>query len=126
MEISWKDCGIHRCTTLYFEDIKKNEAFKIVGAQAVYIKINKSKSANVNPGHEYMYEVATGNFFLPTASPVEKVDVTISIDLPQPNLYKPKPEVYQSIADILAKGATQGVTRFNDKSRSRSKGIGRV
>ena len=95
MKINWKndDPYTELCTKTYFEDLNVNETFRIVNCEAVYIKIHKSHKANVNPNMEYMYEIATGNFFLPTASPVERVDVTISIDMPKPNLYKNKKEV---------------------------------
>ena len=87
MKVTWKDDDVRSTVKQYFCDLEVNEAFRIVNCEAVYVKIHKSQKANVNPGMEYMYEVATGNFFLPTNSPVERVDVTISINLPLPRLY---------------------------------------
>ena len=87
MKVTWKDNDARSNVKQYFSDLEVNEAFRIVNFEAVYIKICKSHKSNVNPGMEYMYEVATGNFFLPTNSLVERVDVTISIDLPIPHLY---------------------------------------
>ena len=92
MEITWKEDGIHQCRDLYFRDLKVGDTFKIAGNQAVYVKI-KDKTKHSSRPYEplfnktFMCELVTGNFFLPTASIVEKIQVDVKIDVRKPNLY---------------------------------------
>jgi len=91
MEITWKEDGIHQCRDLYFQDLEVGDTFKIIGSQAVYVKIqdktNRNTIRNGVCAREYMCELATSKFFLPTGSPVEKVQVVMNIDVRKPNLY---------------------------------------
>lgn len=77
-------------TTLHFSDLKKNESFRIKSAHsqgAVYRKVAKRSSSSV--GDEWFaMEEATGDLFYPSASPVEIVDVEVSIATPKPNCYR--------------------------------------
>jgi molybdopterin-guanine dinucleotide biosynthesis protein len=66
--------------TLYFSDLALAEGFKIVGGDAVYQKI-----ASGRHGTESQLEIATGKYFPATESPVERVDIMMTVSAPRPS-----------------------------------------
>ena len=85
--------------TLYFKDIELNGGFRIVSPYskgAVYQKTRLSDSLINKLGGTILLdddaycqrEVATGIDFPPTRSPVEAVDLEISVAAPKPSIYE--------------------------------------
>ena len=88
MDIQWQDTT-KTLPVLYFGDLDCNDAFRIVGSHAIYIKLEDRTRCSLDQvSHEYMYEIFTGHIYLPTHSPIERVEVHIDINLPKPHLYK--------------------------------------
>lgn len=74
--------------TLYFRDLQLNEAFKLTTGNVVYVKVSKRAGSHGNRYEDYhMLELATGKLFDPSNSPVERVDVTVSVGLKKPAIY---------------------------------------
>jgi len=94
MKINWKNKINNQVNTLYFNDLDYGETFRIVGSQAVYIKVGrKPKQYNnytttaSNPDFDHMHELVTGYLFAPTSSTVEIIDVTVNVDSLKPHIY---------------------------------------
>ncbi len=81
MKVNWNH-RVAKTKTLHFANLDINDAFKIVGAKAVYIKVKENYGQN-----EWMMELATGRLFAPTLSPVDLVNVEVNIGIPKPSIY---------------------------------------
>ena len=100
VNVQWQDDP----QTLYFNELELNDAFRIVGCEAVYIKVHdgntktvgildtprvKRRGEPIPPYYDnvFMYEIASGLLFHPTNSSVEMVEVTIKV---KSKKYKPR------------------------------------
>ena len=82
MRLSWglKKPVVQR---LYFADLALNETFRNVnGRGAIYAKVEENHTNKT-----FMYELATGKLFIPTSSPVERVDVDVQVSTNKPSIY---------------------------------------
>lgn len=83
MNVTWKKPA--RQNLLYFKDLGVGQGYRILGYDAVYMKIQKKKAGGTI---EYRaLEIATGTSFFPTSSPVEKVDIEIIVGASKPAIY---------------------------------------
>ncbi len=83
MQIKW-NTPVNAVRSLNFADLQVNDAFKIATSHArgaVYVKV-KERHSDVF----YMMELATGHLFDPTTSPVERVNVEVSVAAPRPQI----------------------------------------
>lgn len=74
---------------VYFEDLQKNENFRLVSPAAkgaVYRKILLTKACGGKQEWMMMEEV-TGDTFPPSQSPVERVEVEVTVKADQPSCY---------------------------------------
>lgn len=84
-----------KTNNLLFYQLNPNDAFRIVGARAVYIKVVAGRGMNVSASGPKtnglpdggMLEIATGKVFAPTTSYVELVDVSVDIKAKKPDIY---------------------------------------
>lgn len=87
MKINWKN---KPAKTVIFSSLDVGETFKNTqGHGAVYMKV-KVNSDVVRGGYVDsfgMLELATGKVFKPTSSPLELVDVEMTVDVPKPTIY---------------------------------------
>jgi hypothetical protein len=83
-QIHWK--GQYSPQPLTFGDLSANDAFKIRGHNAVYLKVVSGRNSGLaNTGG--MLEIATGKIFGPTSSEVERVNVEIHVGTTRPSIY---------------------------------------
>jgi hypothetical protein len=81
-KISFRGRPSYRNT--YFTDLKVTEGFRIVGADAIYMKIEAGRGKS-DPCR--MLEVATGKYWPATTSAVERVDLDIQVHAAKPAIY---------------------------------------
>lgn len=87
MKINWKNQP-PKPRHLYYDDLKLNDAFRLTTGQAIYIKVAISpKLSGTKVQVNGMLELATGQVFHPSESPVELISVEINIDSAKPNIY---------------------------------------
>lgn len=102
MNINWK-----QQPRLNFANLALNEAFRIIGAQAIYVKVDTTIFLKEEFQRDYvggkfaMYELATGRLFKPTPSDIEPIQVDISVSVPSPPIYKK--DEYVSSADMISR-----------------------
>jgi len=87
MKINWKNTP---SKTVTFSTLNVGDTFKNThGHGAVYMKV-KVNSDVVRGGYTEsfgMLELQTGKVFKPTSSPLELVDVEITVDTVKPSIY---------------------------------------
>ena len=86
VKVNWKQPQAK--DVVYFKDLGY-EAFRIKGWFAVYLKVHvKDKYLCIDDCYtDLMLEIATGNLFIPTQNPVERVTSEINVDLTKPYIY---------------------------------------
>ncbi len=85
VKVKWANSQPKR--NLYFTHLNANDAFRIKGHSAVYIKVIGGRSGVLASFDGAMMEVATGKLFAPTSSEIEPVDVEINIGVAKPHIY---------------------------------------
>lgn len=93
VKINWDDSK--KNSGLAFRNLNTNDAFRIQGSKAVYIKVVPGcRALTIELAHNQrgngdgaMLEVATGKIFPPTSSLVELVDVSVDIKAKKPDIY---------------------------------------
>jgi hypothetical protein len=92
VKIEWENEKVEN-DVLYFDDLDY-ESFRIKGCNAVYLKVHidvkyqsSSRFYSLCEYPDWMLEIATGNLFIPTKSPIERVESKISVNLAKPSIY---------------------------------------
>lgn len=77
-----KFSGRTNVPSVYFQDLKVNDSFRLKNGQAVYIKCVLKKPLSTYGNKYGMFEIATGNVFEPSNqwAEVVLVDVTVEVD----------------------------------------------
>lgn len=83
--ISWN--GLRDGRDLRFTDLAPNDAFRIRGRNAVYLKVISGRGLTLNDQRGGMLEIATGKVFPVTDSVVEPIQVDINVGTAKPAIY---------------------------------------